>query len=158
MKIGSCQSCEYIGNQTHLHHIIPKSLGGRDKKSNLIELCIPCHNIIHDGGGFSSHSDLINSGILRTRKRYTGANLWLDRHITELERFVMDFYYELESPILTDLLYYKAAKSFDLHTWMKYGRGNTRSSFGEIPRLVHRFYIANKGSYDIDMSEDFSKF
>ena len=38
-SVGKCSLCEYIGHNTHIHHIIPRSRGGSDDDSNLIELC-----------------------------------------------------------------------------------------------------------------------
>ena len=34
-------------SQIHYHHIIPKSMGGVDSTSNLIELCPNCHSRIY---------------------------------------------------------------------------------------------------------------
>lgn len=31
----------------HIHHVLPRALGGSDDKSNLIELCSECHNMLH---------------------------------------------------------------------------------------------------------------
>ena len=42
--------CEYVcedRSQVHFHHIIPKSLGGSNNESNLIEVCPNCHNRIY---------------------------------------------------------------------------------------------------------------
>jgi len=38
--------CEYQSERTsiHLHHIIPRELGGSDKPCNLVYLCPNCHN------------------------------------------------------------------------------------------------------------------
>jgi len=38
--------CNYIcedKSQINFHHIVPRELGGNDKKSNLLELCPNCH-------------------------------------------------------------------------------------------------------------------
>jgi 5-methylcytosine-specific restriction endonuclease McrA len=47
-----CQKCLTKGKpvgttELHVHHIIPKSQGGKDKISNLITLCHSCHEEIH---------------------------------------------------------------------------------------------------------------
>jgi hypothetical protein len=46
LKSGRCSVCSSEG-ETEIHHIVPKSLGGPDSLSNLIELCLPCHNKVH---------------------------------------------------------------------------------------------------------------
>ena len=47
-----CQmpECEYIcedKSQIHFHHIIPSSLGGNNRDSNLIGLCPNCHTRVY---------------------------------------------------------------------------------------------------------------
>jgi 5-methylcytosine-specific restriction endonuclease McrA len=34
----------------HIHHILPKSLGGKDDEENLVPLCMECHELIHSMG------------------------------------------------------------------------------------------------------------
>jgi len=48
-KKSSC--CENCGTKINLtfHHIIPKSKGGSNDKSNLMILCRRCHNYEHSG-------------------------------------------------------------------------------------------------------------
>lgn len=42
--------CRVCGNKAHhRHHIISKSLGGKNTKDNLVELCASCHHEIHTG-------------------------------------------------------------------------------------------------------------
>ena len=48
-----CKICGLVGDENiHLHHIIPKSLGGKDLNedgsSNRIYLCKECHEKIHN--------------------------------------------------------------------------------------------------------------
>ena len=47
-----CQKCynkggKYGNAELHAHHIVPKSKGGDDKLSNLITLCVECHEDQH---------------------------------------------------------------------------------------------------------------
>jgi len=37
-------------HQIHLHHVIPKSNGGSNRKNNLVRLCPNCHNKIYVPG------------------------------------------------------------------------------------------------------------
>ena len=43
-----CKICEKKTEFLESHHIIPKSRGGTDDKSNLIELCSKCHGLAHN--------------------------------------------------------------------------------------------------------------
>jgi len=42
-----CAECGTTENLTN-HHLIPKYVGGKDIKSNLIILCRKCHNKVHE--------------------------------------------------------------------------------------------------------------
>jgi 5-methylcytosine-specific restriction endonuclease McrA len=43
-----CVACGFsIRSTLAVHHIIPKSLGGRDHEANLKTLCANCHRIVH---------------------------------------------------------------------------------------------------------------
>jgi len=44
-----CQKCRTKKGKLHVHHIIFKSNGGTDTPSNLITLCIDCHDKLHKG-------------------------------------------------------------------------------------------------------------
>jgi len=53
----------------HLHHVVPKSLGGKEG-TNLVPLCDECHSIIHGysfTNGVISHSELTKKGLERAR-------------------------------------------------------------------------------------------
>lgn len=58
---GSCEICGYdFKSILQIHHIKPVSLGGTNKKSNLIILCPNCHKIIH---AIDSHYSDLNFGV-----------------------------------------------------------------------------------------------
>lgn len=47
----SCQSCGIkspLGRRLHVHHILPRWLGGTNELSNLITLCISCHALAEE--------------------------------------------------------------------------------------------------------------
>jgi hypothetical protein len=49
-----CQNCGGSGGpngstELHVHHIVPKSKGGRHNKNNLSTVCKDCHLAIHNG-------------------------------------------------------------------------------------------------------------
>lgn len=63
-----CVNCGKIA--TNKHHIIPKSLGGTDRESNLVFLCDECHGKIHGieyGNGILSHSELTKIGLQKAK-------------------------------------------------------------------------------------------
>jgi 5-methylcytosine-specific restriction endonuclease McrA len=70
-----CQmpDCDYICedlSQINFHHIIPRSMGGSDKKFNLIELCPNCHARIYvEGMTTGIHSIKHKNSIILSDKR-----------------------------------------------------------------------------------------
>lgn len=42
---GRCQNCPYEGKLTK-HHVVPKKVGGPDKRSNIAYLCMDCHALV----------------------------------------------------------------------------------------------------------------
>lgn len=44
----SCQNCD-SEEDLHLHHIVPLSIGGANKASNIAVLCANCHTLVHHG-------------------------------------------------------------------------------------------------------------
>jgi hypothetical protein len=71
-----CQICKENTLDLHRHHIIPKSKGGTNDKSNLILVCIECHGKAH-GVLFKGNKGLISEGI----KRVKGAEVLADEII-----------------------------------------------------------------------------
>lgn len=45
---GQCDFCGQQLNATDLHHRLQRSLGGKDRASNLVALHRRCHNLIHN--------------------------------------------------------------------------------------------------------------
>lgn len=52
----------------HRHHIVPRSVGGTDRPSNLAPLCERCHGLVHQTS-FVRHRELVKKGIERARER-----------------------------------------------------------------------------------------
>lgn len=44
-QIGTCTLCERENVSTTVHHLTPKSRGGKDKET--AHLCVPCHKQLH---------------------------------------------------------------------------------------------------------------
>lgn len=49
-----CCNCRETGQQLHVHHIFPESVGGTDNIQNLRTYCHDCHTDIHSDGQFPS--------------------------------------------------------------------------------------------------------
>ena len=41
------ECCNCGSPADHLHHIVPRALGGSDRQSNLAPLCESCHGLVH---------------------------------------------------------------------------------------------------------------
>jgi len=54
-----CRACG-LTNGLDAHHVVARSLGGKDKATNLIALCRPCHQSVH------GHVLLLHGGTART--------------------------------------------------------------------------------------------
>jgi hypothetical protein len=69
-----CQfpGCDYScvdKSQINFHHIIPRSMGGSNKKSNLLTLCPTCHTKIYvPNMKYGTHSIQNDNAIIINRK------------------------------------------------------------------------------------------
>ena len=59
-----CGNCG--GKGSHVHHIIPLSLGGTNRFSNLVTLCDNCHGIVHNKD-FNNWKYLQKKGIKKAK-------------------------------------------------------------------------------------------
>ncbi len=87
-----CQmpECDYIcedSSQINFHHIVPRSMGGSDKKVNLIELCPNCHSKVYvEGMKSGTHAvKTQNSIILLGKLLSTGGVVLEYRHVDDAE-------------------------------------------------------------------------
>lgn len=64
--LGPCSNCDEKAE--HLHHVVPASLGGSDRLTNLVPLCISCHSIVHNVS-FLHIKELQKAGIDKARER-----------------------------------------------------------------------------------------
>jgi hypothetical protein len=69
-----CNTCGKETEKLSIHHILPKSLGGRDIDTNIVKICNTCHTKIHGNEKLFSSSlikkslnDLKNEGHLLGR-------------------------------------------------------------------------------------------
>ena len=63
-----CQCCNVDVEYLHKHHILPKSLGGTDLPTNIVECCESCHGNIH-GRNMLNHSRLTRAGLAAAKAR-----------------------------------------------------------------------------------------
>ena len=63
-----CQCCNVDVEYLHKHHILPKSLGGTDLPTNIVECCESCHGNIH-GRNMLNHSRLTSAGLAAAKAR-----------------------------------------------------------------------------------------
>ena len=77
----SCKTCGKDTDELYKHHIIPIANGGKDKKENIIDICVDCHSIAHDVS-FKSSKGPIRNGIKKTKDAHAyfcnlDDNFWL---------------------------------------------------------------------------------
>lgn len=65
-----CADCG--GRACHVHHVMPRSRGGRNVFTNGLLLCNDCHKEAH------ANNEILNSWIKKFKKMY-GKNFWKDR-------------------------------------------------------------------------------
>lgn len=72
MKI--CPLCDRAVDFTNEHHLVPASKGGKVK----IEICIPCHNTIHDIFALNELRDVYNTlEALKAHERFSKYLKWI---------------------------------------------------------------------------------
>ena len=81
LKGTTCINCsKNVQDNIIFHHVIPLTIGGTNKDSNIVPLCEDCHNKLHNitkKDNSLSHSDLIKVGIEKAKKQgiHTGRKL-----------------------------------------------------------------------------------
>tara|TARA_R110000868_G_scaffold189585_2_gene432643 strand:- start:72 stop:467 length:396 start_codon:yes stop_codon:yes gene_type:complete len=88
-----CKLCNKKSEHLELHHIIPKSRGGLDDKSNLIKLCSKCHGLAHNVSFKNERGGLIKEGVERKKEKNEQGVVWLEEN-EELVNEKMDKLYE----------------------------------------------------------------
>lgn len=64
----TCQNCGCEDDRVHIHHIVPLSVGGSNRVTNLAVLCEKCHGCIHEID-YANHKRLQRIGIERARQK-----------------------------------------------------------------------------------------
>ncbi|QEP53354.1 putative endonuclease [Acinetobacter phage BS46] len=146
MKTGKCSNCGFVGQDTHLHHIVPRSRGGRDTKENLIELCTDCHGKAHNVS-FDGTSGVISDGINKSKFIRDELKVWLNLNEDVVHEILMDFYETYDTDVLTEMFYFNAINLEDFYTFMFYGKSYKKGYFGEIPSMLSS--LVRNGEYNV---------
>lgn len=101
----------------------------------------------------TKESKKVKLGMSKSNERKDCAKKWLEKHEDILHDFLMAFYMEYDTDILTDLIYFEAVDSDELHNWIMFGKSNKSKHFGTIPRMVRDFYIDNKDRFPLSISD-----
>lgn len=97
--------CINCGNEkdVEFHHVIPKSLGGKNSKSNLVPLCYECHSKLHFGTSKGiNHSALTKAGLEKAKKNKVKHHLISIEDITER---IQDVDYKIDVGELLDIIF-----------------------------------------------------
>lgn len=75
MEIFVCGCCskKFPTLHRHVHHKMPKALGGKDTSDNLIEICPSCHDTLH-----SIAQKMMNKGVSPTQITDSLALIYID--------------------------------------------------------------------------------
>lgn len=87
-----CKICRKKTNYLERHHIVPKSRGGSDDESNLIDICVECHGLAHDVSFSNDKSGLVKEAQHRRKKQIEIDNKWLDNNFDFVHNKMMDLY------------------------------------------------------------------
>jgi hypothetical protein len=69
MKLPFCVACSAKEDLQH-HHLIPRAAGGTDAETNLITLCIKCHDILHNKREHDyNHREQTRAGLAAAKAR-----------------------------------------------------------------------------------------
>ena len=84
---GCDYSCE-SKSQINIHHIIPRSMGGSNKKNNLLEVCPNCHaKIFVDNIKAGQHAVKSDNSIIINKKVLTSAGMAIEYKYIHEEEF-----------------------------------------------------------------------
>lgn len=66
----NCETCGASADFLHIHHVLPKTLGGIDENTNLVHVCEACHSLLHQRD-MTGHTSLVRKGLRRAKQRGT---------------------------------------------------------------------------------------
>ena len=118
-----CESCKKETDYLERHHIVPKSRGGSNDKSNLINLCIECHSKAHDVDFNNKRGGLQKEGILKSIERVEQGEAWLSDPNNEklVDDKLMELYKkdELKYGFIMGLIHYQKMNAYQIMKYIK---------------------------------------
>ena len=81
-----CKLCNKKSDVLEKHHILPKSIGGLNYENNLIEICIDCHELIHDVK-FRGKTGLIKKGMKKSEINLNNGRIYIDENSELVDSF-----------------------------------------------------------------------
>tara|TARA_R110000744_G_C18907191_1_gene510056 strand:+ start:51 stop:446 length:396 start_codon:yes stop_codon:yes gene_type:complete len=126
-----CKICNKKTEHLELHHIIPKSRGGSDDVSNLIELCSECHGNAHDVSFTNDRGGLIKESIVKKLTKEKIDRKWLDNNKNMVHDKMMNLYNEDEDTHMLMLLLLEKNKFTPsrIREWTELGKVSFKTSF-----------------------------
>ena len=126
-----CKICNKKSENLEIHHIIPKSRGGSDKKSNLIKLCSECHGLAHDVSFINERGGLIKEGIIKIKEKDDIARKWLIDNESLVDKKITELYYKDEDKHMLVCLLLKKGKlkASHIREWVEVGRVSFKTTF-----------------------------
>jgi hypothetical protein len=103
--------CNCNAPATTVHHVVPRSLGGRDHERNMVSLCDECHGLVH-GRDMLHHRTLTKAGLAAAKAR--GVKLGGIRPNTITRNYAARDRAQADSEALRPLLTPMAAQGYSL--------------------------------------------
>lgn len=147
---GFCKLCDYTGNDTHIHHIVPRSRGGKDEESNLIEVCPECHSKLHDAE-LNTTSELTKLGINKVKENKKIIQSWLVEHEKQICEMLLAFFHKHGTPILTEMIVYDALHMSDIAYWLEHGFGRKHKPYGKLPSMLQTLWKEHPTNFGVKL-------
>ncbi len=126
-----CQSCKKETDYLEAHHIVPKSRGGSNEKSNLINLCVDCHSKAHNVDFNNKRGGLQKEGVLKSKEKSKQGKEWLSDPINEklFDEKLMDLYEkdEVKYGFIIGLIYHNKMTAYDIMKYIEDGTVTIRT-------------------------------
>jgi len=119
-----CKICRKKTDYLESHHIVPKSRGGSDDESNLINICVECHGLAHDVSFSNNKNGLVKESFDRRKNQIKIDNKWLDDNLDFVHNKMMDLYdcNEDEHMLLLLLMEKGSITSSNIREWCEKGK------------------------------------